>query len=199
MKTVEFLQMKDGTAEEYHFLEALEDQYAKQLPNRIMSALRGLETTLSGYKVSRLDHVLQTATRAENDGADEEMIVAALLHDIGDELAPLNHSQYAASILRPYVRAEVTWVIYQHGLFQNYYYIHHFGGNPLERDKYKDHPWYNSCVQFCERWDQMSFDPNYPTHSLAYFEPLVQKIFTRKAFDPAIVGTETMASSMLFE
>ena len=111
----------------------------------------------------------------------------------------LNLSQYAASILRPYVRAEVTWVIYQHGLFQNYYYIHHFGGNPLERDKYKDHPWYNSCVQFCERWDQMSFDPNYPTHSLAYFEPLVQKIFTRKAFDPAIVGTETMASSMLFE
>lgn len=198
MKTVEFLQMKDGTAEEYHFLEALEDQYAKELPSRIMSALRGLETTLSGYKVSRLEHVLQTATRAENDGADEEMIVAALLHDIGDELAPLNHSQYAASILRPYVRAEVTWVIYQHGLFQNYYYIHHFGGNRLERDKYKDHPWYDSCVQFCERWDQMSFDPNYPTHPLEYFEPLVHKIFTRNAFDPAIVGTETMASSMLF-
>lgn len=192
MNTVNFIQMKDGTKEEYLLLETLEAQYAADLPNRILATLKGLEHTLSGYRVSRLGHVLQTATRAEADGADEEMIVAALIHDIGDELAPHNHSQYAAAIIRPYVRPEVTWVIRQHGLFQNYYYIHHYGGDPLERDKYKDHPWYQSCVNFCELWDQASFDPDYPTKTLDYFAPMVRRIFSRPAFEPHFVGEEEL-------
>ena len=195
METVKFRQMKDGTKEEYLFLTKHEDEYAKGLPDRILQALENLENTLSGYQVSRLEHSLQSATRAEADGADEEMIVAALIHDLGDDLAPHNHSQYAASILRPYVRPEVTWVINQHGLFQNFYYAHHLGGDPNEREYLKDHPWYQSCVDFCEKWDQSSFDPDYPTKPLSYFEPMVRRIFTRTAFDPKYVGNQTMGKS----
>ena len=195
METVQFRQMKDGTKEEYVFLNELEEDFAKGLPDRLLQALRKLEDTLSGYRVTRLEHSLQSATRAEADGADEEMIVAALIHDLGDDLAPHNHAQYAASIIRPYVRPEVTWVITQHGLFQNYYYAHHFGGDPNERDYLKDHPWYQSCVDFCEKWDQSSFDPDYPTKSLEHFEPMLRRIFTRTAFDPKYVGQQTMGKS----
>lgn len=191
MNTVTFTQMKDGTKDEYLMLGELEDRFVEGLPERILEALKALENTLSGYRVSRLDHVLQSATRAEEDGEDEEMIVAALIHDLGDDLAPHNHSQYAASIIRPYVRAEVTWIIEHHGLFQNYYYIHHFGGDPLERDRYQGHPWYQRCVDFCERWDQSSFDPDYPTRPLEHFAPMVRRIFSRPAFDPAYVGDES--------
>ncbi|MAX32061.1 MAG: peptidase [Halomonadaceae bacterium] len=192
MNTVTFTQMKDGTRDEYLMLGELEDRFVEGLPERILEALKALENTLSGYRVSRLDHVLQSATRAEEDGEDEEMIVAALIHDLGDDLAPHNHSQYAASIIRPYVRAEVTWIIEHHGLFQNYYYIHHFGGDPLERDRYQGHPWYQRCVDFCERWDQASFDPDYPTRPLEHFAPMVRRIFSRPAFDPAYVGDESV-------
>ena len=191
MNTVSFTQMKDGTAAEYQLLGELEERFVEALPERILEALKALENTLSGYRVSRLEHVLQSATRAEEDGEDEEMIVAALIHDLGDDLAPHNHSQYAAAIIRPYVRAEVTWIIEHHGLFQNYYYIHHFGGDPLARDRYQDHPWYQRCVNFCERWDQASFDPDYPTRPLEHFAPMVQRIFSRPAFDPAYVGDES--------
>jgi len=195
MKQVQFRQMKDGTKEEFLFLEKHESEFAKGLADRILQALRQLETSLSGYQVTRLEHSLQTATRAEADGADEEMIVAALVHDIGDDLSPYNHSQYAASILRPYVRPEVTWIINQHGLFQNHYYIHFFDGDPNERDYLKDHKWFQACVDFCEKWDQASFDPDYPTKTLEHFEPLVRKIFSRAAFDPKYVGDQTMGKS----
>lgn len=195
MKTVNFRQMREGTKEEYLFLEQHEKAYAKGLADRILNTLRALETSLSGYLVTRLEHSLQTATRAEADGADEEMVLAALIHDIGDDLCPYNHSQYAASIIRPYVRPEVTWIINQHGLFQNYYYIHFFGGDPNERDYLKGHKWYQACVDFCEKWDQTSFDPDYPTKPLEYFEPLVRKIFARSPFDPQFVGEQTMGKS----
>jgi len=194
MKQVQFRQMKDGSKEEFLFLEKHESEFAKGLADRVLQALRQLETSLSGYQVTRLEHSLQTATRAEADGADDEMIVAALVHDIGDDLSPHNHSQYAASILRPYVRPEVTWIINQHGLFQNYY-IHFFGGDPNERDYLKDHKWFQACVDFCEKWDQASFDPDFPTRSLEHFEPLVRKIFGRPAFDPQYVGDQTMGKS----
>lgn len=196
MNTVKFRQMKDGDAADYALLEHLEHEFVNELPERILDALRKLEYSLAGYQVSRLQHSLQTASRAEADGADEEYIVAALIHDLGDDLAPLNHSQLAAAIIRPYVRPEVAWVIHQHGLFQNFYYAHFYGGDRLERERYRDHPWYQRCVDFCERWDQASFDPQYPTRNLAHFEPMVRRIFGRKAFDPAVVGEVRMSSSM---
>ena len=188
MRTVSFRQMKDGTKAEYLFLSGLERHYIGRLPDRILDALRALDDGLDGYQVTRLEHSLQAATRSEADDADDEMIVAALIHDLGDVLAPENHSQYAAEIIRPYVRAEVTWVVEHHGLFQKVYYAHFLGEDPELRAAYRDHPYYESCVLFCERWDQASFDPDYPTRPLAHFEPRLRRIFSRKAFDPSVVG-----------
>lgn len=183
-KIVSFRQMKDGTKEDYDLLDESEREFAKQLPQHIMAALKRLDHSLEGYPLSRLGHSLQTATRALRDGADDELVVAALIHDLGDELSPYNHAEIAAGIIRPYVREEVTWIVEQHGLFQTYYYVHHNGGDRFMRDRFKDHPWYDACVNFCERWDQASFDPEYDTLPLEAFAPLVEKIFSRKAHDP---------------
>src|SRR5207244_6379474 len=119
-----------------------EKAYEAGLPDRILEAMRKLDHGLEGYPVTRLEHSLQTATRALQDGADDELIVAALIHDVGDELAPYNHAEVAAGIIRPYVRPEVTWIVEQHGLVQTYYYAHHFGGHRNARDRFRDHPWY---------------------------------------------------------
>jgi predicted HD phosphohydrolase len=170
-RTVSFRRMEDGTREDYELLDRSEREYARQLPEHIIAGL------------SRLDHSLQAATRALRDAADEELIVAALVHDIGDELAPYNHQEIAAAILRPYVRAEVTWIVAHHALFQNYY-VHHVGGDRNARDLYRDHPWYQACKDFCANWDQNSFDPSYPTEPLATFEPMLRRIFAREPHDP---------------
>ena len=190
MNQVTFTQMKDGTAEEYQFLERLEDQFNAGLVDRLLQALQNLGHGLSGYRVSRLEHSLQTAARAEADGADDDLVIGALLHDLGNELAPYNHSQLAASIIRPYVRAEVAWIVHHHGLFQKVYYAHYFGEDPNERERYRDHPWYQTCVDFCERYDQAAFDPDYPTPPLEHFEPALRRVFSRQPFDPEVIGAE---------
>jgi predicted HD phosphohydrolase len=176
--------MEDGTQEDYLLLDESERRYAAALPDRVLASLRNLDHSLEGYPVSRLGHSLQAATRALADGADDELVVAALIHDIGDELAPYNHAELAAAILRPYVRPEVTWIVEQHGLVQSYYYAHFLGGDRNARDRIKGHPWYGACEAFCARWDQVSFDPDYPAKPLAFFEPLVRGIFSRQAHDP---------------
>jgi predicted HD phosphohydrolase len=180
---VSFRRMQDGTREDYLLLDQTEREYARGLPDRILAALLKLDHSLLGYPVSRLHHSRQAATRALRDGADEELIVAALIHDVGDELAPYSHQEIAAAILRPYVRAEVTWIVEHHALFQNYYYVHHLGGNRDARDRYRDHPWYGACRDFCANWDQNSFDPEYPTEPLTTFEPLLRRIFARAPYD----------------
>jgi predicted HD phosphohydrolase len=187
-RIVGFTQMKDGTREDYELLESHERDYLRDLPDRILASLGELEHGLGGYPVTRLEHSLQAATRARRDGADEELIVAALIHDIGDDLAPYNHAEVAAGLLRPYVRPEVTWIVEQHGLFQTYYYAHHLGGNRDGREKFRDHRWYRACKDFCADWDQSSFDPKYPWEPLESFEPLVRQVFARKAWDPEYVG-----------
>jgi predicted HD phosphohydrolase len=186
-KMVGFRRMEDGTREDYELLDKSEREYARQLPDHILASLMKLDHSLEGYPITRLGHSLQAATRALRDGADDELLVAALIHDIGDELAPYNHTEIAAGILRPYVRAEVTWIVEKHGLFQNYYYVHHFGGNRNAREKFIDHPWYQACKDFCANWDQCSFDPDYPTEPLSTFEPVVRRIFSRPAHDPRYV------------
>jgi len=177
MQHVDFTRMKDGTAKEYKLLDRLEADYAAALPQRLIQGLRRLGNSLEGYRVSRLTHCLQTATRAERDGADEEMIVAALLHDIGDDLAPHNHASLAASVVQFYVRPQITWIVEQHGLFQLYYYGHHLGKDRNARERLREHPWFASCEAFCENWDQSSFDPDYATEDLAHFTPLLRNIF----------------------
>lgn len=188
-RIVGFTEMQHGTREDYALLEIYEREYVSGLPARILTYLEQLAGTLGGYAVTRLEHSLQAATRARKDGADDELLVAALIHDMGDELAPFNHSEIASGIIRPYVRPEVTWIVEQHGLFQSYYYAHHLGGNRDGRERLRDHRWYQACKDFCANWDQNSFDPKYPWDPLESFEPLVRKIFTRKAWDPAYVGT----------
>lgn len=187
MDTVAFRQMSESTQEDYDLLQALSVEYLDTLPDRIIASVRALDHGMAGYQVSRLQHSLQTATRAERDGADIEMIVAAVIHDLGDDLAPENHSQLAAAIIRPYVRAEVTWVVNMHGVFQLKYFGQHIGENPDAREEYRGHPWFESCERFCGQWDQTSFDPDYPTETLEHFEPMLREVFTRKAFDPAYV------------
>ena len=108
------------------------------------------------------------------------MVVATLVHDIGDNLAPYNHSQLVASVLRPYVSKKVYWIMLHHGIFQEYYYAHHIGRDRNARDKFIDHPFYQDAVDFCEKWDQKSFDPDYESYSLEYFEPKVRKLFSKE-------------------
>ena len=182
MKTVNFIEMKHGTKEDYLLLDKHEKKYIEGTADRLLKFMSGLTSTLEGYKISRLEHSLQTATRALKDKASDEMIVAALFHDIGDELAPLNHSEYAAAVLKPYVSEKCHWIVEKHGEFQMYYYAHHLGGNKNQREKYKGHKYYQETVNFCENWDQKSFDPNYKSLLLKEFEPMVKKIFSRKPY-----------------
>ena len=182
MKKVNFTEMKNGSKEDYELLEEYEKNFERKTADRLLKYLASQTTTLEGYQITRLEHSLQAATRAYKNGESEEMIVATLLHDIGDDLAPMNHSQYAASIIRPYVSEKTYWIILHHGLFQTYYSAHHLGGNRNARDKFKDHKYYQDTVDFCEKYDQSSFDPNYKSMSLEDFEPMVKKIFDRKPF-----------------
>jgi len=175
--------MKNGSKEDYLLLDKYEQKYINGTADRILKFMSGLDSTLEGYKITRLEHSLQTATRALNNKASEEMIVAALLHDIGDELAPLNHAEYAATVLKPYVSEKTCWIIEKHGEFQMYYYAHHLGKNRNLRDKYKDHKYYKDTLIFCEDLDQISFDPNFKNLTLKDFEPYVKKIFSRKPYE----------------
>ena len=182
MKKVSFTEMKNGTKEDYLFLDKHEKDFADKTADRIIKFMEGLTETLEGYQVSRLEHSLQSATRAYNNKESEEMIVAALLHDIGDELAPMNHSEYAAAILKPYVSKKTHWIIEKHGEFQTFYYAHFLGGDKNKREKYKDHEYYQDTIDFCEKYDQNSFDPKYESLPLKFFEPMVKKIFSRKPY-----------------
>ena len=174
--------MAAGTPEDYELLARLEAEFASSTADRVLEQLRRLAGSLGGYQVDRLEHSLQTATRAYRDDADEEMVVAALLHDVGDLLSPHNHSELAAAVLRPYVTERTYWIVRQHGLFQSYYYAHHQGGDRNARDRYVNHPWYQGAVDFCHRWDQPSFDPAYESLPLDFFEPMVHRVFDREPF-----------------
>jgi predicted HD phosphohydrolase len=184
---VSFTAMKDGTKEDYEFLTEHEIAYTKGTADRLLTALVSLDESMSGYQITRLGHSLQSATRALRDGADEDWIVSALLHDIGDIFAPYNHDEYAATILRPFVREQCTWVVEKHGDFQLVYYGQHVGADPNKRDAYVGHPYFDDCATFCERWDQSSFDPAYDTLPIDEFAPMVHRVFARTPYDPAVI------------
>ena len=182
MKKVKFTQMKDGTKDDYLLLEKHEKKFIEETPSRILKYMSSLTSTLEGYQVSRLEHSLQSATRALQDKAEDEMIVAALLHDIGDELAFHNHSEFAAAVLKPYVSEKTHWIVEKHGIFQLYYYAHHLGHNKDEREKYRGHKYYKDTIDFCENWDQKSFDQNFKSLTIKDFEPYVKRIFNRTPY-----------------
>jgi len=185
MDKVSFTAMCDGSREEYEFLDACEDRYKAGLVDRLLEVLAQLDHSVSGYQVSRLEHSLQSASRALRDGRDEEYVATALLHDLGGALAPYSHSELAAAIVRPFVREELYWMVKHHGLFQMYYYAHHQGGDRNARDRFRDHPHYQATVEFCENYDQNCFDPAYESMRLEAFKPLLERVFAApKTDDP---------------
>ena len=187
MDQVRFTQMKDGTKEDYDFLTGHEIAYTSGTADRLLGALRDLDTSLSGYQVTRLGHSVRSATRAGRDGADIDWVVSALLHDIGDIFAPYNHDEYAAAILKPFVREQCRWVVEKHGDFQLLYYGHHVGADRHKRERHRGQAYFDDCAVFCERWDQASFDPDYDSLSLEFFAPMVRQVFARHPYDPAVI------------
>ncbi len=187
MQTVKFRKLVDGDREDYEFLENCEITYASQVGARLLETLEKLETAMSGFQVTRLEHCLQTATRAWRDGADSDWVVSALLHDIGDIHSPYDHDEYAALILRPFVREQCSWTVEKHGDFQKFYYAEQMGKDPNVREKYRDNPYFDDCAVFCERWDQQAFDPEYQSLPLEFFRPLVTDVFARAPYDKAVI------------
>ena len=179
MEKVSFAHMKHGTAEDYRIIGEASAQLGGALADDLLELLQQTERAEMGFKVSRLEHSLQSATHAFRDEQDEETVVSALLHDVGDTIAPYNHDRVAAEILRPYVSERSYWVVRHHGLFQTYYYNHHFNRNRNERDRHRGHPHFQACVDFCEKYDQNAFDPDFDTMPLSAFEPMVRRLFTK--------------------
>ena len=192
MKEVSFTRMEDGTVEDYALLAREEETLkAANFADSVLGQLQTLKGPKLGYKIDRYHHSLQTATRAERDGADEETVVAALLHDIGDTLAPDNHAEFAATLLKPYVTQRTWWIVQHHGIFQGYYFWHHLGGDRHAREQYRGHPYFEACADFCARWDQTAFDPDYDTAPLTHFEPMVRRLLRR---EPWKLWKETAAA-----
>lgn len=180
--TVAFTSMAEGTYEEYQLLERLYKRLDRELVGNVLGLLDKLKGDAMGYRIDRYQHSLQSATRALRDGADEELTVVALLHDIGDTVAPYNHSDLAAAILQPYVGADNHWLVKHHGIFQGYYYFHHCGGDRFARERYRGHPMFERTALFCERYDQNSFDPAYDTLPIDAFLPMLERVFARAPF-----------------
>ena len=182
MQAVSFTSMSEGTAEDYALLERLEESYIAKLPDRLLVAVAALEHSFGGYQVSRCEHSLQSATRALRDGRSEEYVAAALLHDIGDELAPYTHGQMVAAILRPYVEPRICWIVEHHGVFQQFHYGAASGDDPDARERFRGHEWFDDCAEFCELYDQNCFDPAYDSLPLEHFAPIVRRVFAEPRY-----------------
>ncbi|RON69832.1 HD domain-containing protein [Pseudomonas fluorescens] len=172
-----FTHMKDGSQEDWEIIAQHFSAYGRQLPGRILNHLRLLDGDFGGFPVDRLTHCLQTATRAYQDGRDEEYVVCALLHDIGDTLGSYNHPDIAAAILKPFVSPENLWMVEKHGIFQGYYFFHHLGMDRMLREQFKGHPQYWQTIEFCAKYDAAAFDPAYETMPLNFFEPMLERVF----------------------
>lgn len=170
--------MRDGTPEDWAVIAREFGAYARELPDRVLTHLKLLDGDFGGFPVDRLTHCLQTATLAHRDGQDEEYVVCALLHDIGDTLGSYNHADVAAVILQPFVSEENHWMVAHHGIFQGYYFFHHLGMDRNLRERFKDQTeLYRRTAHFCERYDAAAFDPEAETLPLQFFEPMVRRVF----------------------
>ncbi len=174
-----FTRMDESTAEEWAVIAAETMANQGRVADNVLAMLRSLADVTDGFAVDQLTHSLQTATLAERAGADDELVVASLCHDIGKAVSVPNHPKIAAEILRPYVREEVRWAIEVHQDFQGAHYFHHLGGDPKARDKHRDHPSYEFVARFADEWDQIAFDPDYDTLPLEHFEECVRAQFAK--------------------
>lgn len=178
-KTAAFHRMVDGTQEDWMIIGMNAVEFQRKLPDRVLAHLRLLNGDFGGYAVDRLEHSLQTATRAHRDGRDEEYVVCALLHDIGDTLGSFNHSDIAAAILKPFVSEQNLFMVDKHAIFQGYYFFEYLGLDRNMRDRFKNDPWFSYVEEFCALYDQTSFDPKYESMPLEAFEPMVRNVMAR--------------------
>lgn len=171
-----FTAMTDGTQEDWMAIVQAAGPFSRALPDRLIAHLKMLQGDSGGYAVDRLEHSLQTATRAFKDGRDEEYVVCALMHDIGDILGPSNHAEIGAIIMKPYVSERNYWMMDKHGIFQGYYFFHHLGLDRDMREQFRGHPDFEYTAQFCHLYDQNSFDPDYVSMPLSAFEPMLRRV-----------------------
>ena len=169
--------MDTSTAEQWSVIGQETMEHQGRVAESVLAMLRSLAAITDGFAVDQLTHCLQTATLAERAGADDEMVVASLCHDIGKAISVMNHPQISAAILKPYVRDDVYQVILVHQDFQGRHYYHHFGGDPDAREQYRGAPWFDKAEQFADEWDQLAFEPDYDTLPLEHFEPRVRAVF----------------------
>lgn len=174
-----FSDMKESTQEDWEKIGSCFREFAKSHPDRILEHLKLLDGDFGGFQVDRLTHCLQTATFAHRDGKDEEYVVCALLHDIGDTLGTFNHADIAAAILEPFVSEENHWMVKHHAIFQGYYFFHHLGMDRNLREQYRDHPYYERTLEFVSKYDSPAFDPDAETLPLEFFEPMVQRVMAK--------------------
>ena len=174
-----FTDMSTSTKEDWMVIMGQRIELEQALPDRIIEQFDHLRDDYGGFPVDRLEHSLQTATRAERDGRDDEYVLCALIHDIGDPLTPYNHPDVAAAILKPFVSEANLWMVANHGAFQGYYFFHHIGLDRNLREHFKDSPHYEYCAQFCHLYDQAAFDPDYESEPLEFFIPMVERVFSK--------------------
>jgi predicted HD phosphohydrolase len=174
-----YTDMAHGTQADWDIIVSQMKPHQKALPERLIAHMNLLGGDYGGYPVDRLEHCLQTATRAHQAGEDEEYVVAALLHDIGDTLGPANHADVAAAIMKPFVSERTHWIVEKHAIFQGYYFFHYLGLDRNMRDQFRGHPHFEACAQYCHLYDQNSFDPTFQSMPLSAFEPMIHRVFAR--------------------
>ena len=174
-----FTNMEHSTEAEWKLIAEEYVPYANALPDRILTHLKLLSGDYGGFAVDRMTHSLQTATRAHRGGENEEYVVCALLHDIGDTLGSFNHADVGASILKPFVSAENFWMVEKHGMFQGYFFFHYIGLDRNMREQFRGHPCFEMTAEFCEKFDGPAFDPKGETLPLEFFEPMLQRLFAK--------------------
>lgn len=174
-----FTSIEHSTQQDWQVILSQFVPYAQALPDRILTHLRLLDGDYGGFPVDRLTHCLQTATLAHRDGRDDEYVICALLHDIGDTLGSYNHPDIAAAILKPFVSEANHWMVAHHGIFQGYYFFHYLGMNRDMRDAFREHPHYGRTEEFCARYDGPAFDASYDSFPLEFFEPILRRVFAQ--------------------
>jgi predicted HD phosphohydrolase len=179
VESAKFTAMTEGTADDWKIIGTSFFEHAKALPERLIAHLQLLRGDFGGFRVDRLTHSLQTATRALRAGRDEEYVVCALVHDVGDTLGPYHHAEIGATILKPFISEQNYWMMAHHGIFQGYYFFHYLGLDRNARDAFAGHPWYAYTEEFCAEYDQNSFDPSYDTLPLEAFEPMLRRVLVQ--------------------
>ena len=186
VEKMHFTRMDRGSDEDFQILKRVHEHNLAELPDRLMAMVTDLSAD-EAYNLNRCGHSLQAATRAMRDGADEELIVVALLHDIGESLGPMNHGEVAAAILRPFISDDHYNLLKYHPLFQTYFYARHLGLDPNAREQFRNESWYQATVDFCAKYDEVSFDPDYSNEPMSTFEPMVRRVLGKPWLPPGKV------------